>query len=369
MVKFLDIQKITQKYENEIHRSISRIVDSGWYLLGEETAEFEKNYARFIGTEHCIGVANGLDALRIILRAYMEMGVMKEGDEIIVPANTFIATIIAITDNRLVPVLIEPCLTTYQIDDWKIENAITPRTKGIMVVHLYGRCGYTEKIASLCQKYDLKLIEDNAQAAGCRYHGKTTGSLGDAAGHSFYPGKNLGALGDGGAITTNDGYLAEKARSLGNYGSVRKYIFDYRGYNSRLDEIQAAVLNVKLNYLKSDNERRKEVARYYLGHITHPEVTLPEVNDWNAHVFHLFVIRTPNRDEMLHFLNERDIQALVHYPVPPHLQKAYKELNHMHLPITEKIHKEVLSLPISQVITDQEVETVVRVVNLFNSKN
>ncbi|MCE5206334.1 MAG: DegT/DnrJ/EryC1/StrS family aminotransferase [Porphyromonadaceae bacterium] len=369
MVKFLDIQKITQKYENEIHHSISRIVDSGWYLLGEETAEFEKNYALFIGTEHCIGVANGLDALRIILRAYMEMGAMKEGDEIIVPANTFIASIIAITDNRLVPVLIEPCLTTYQIDDEKIEEAITPRTKGIMVVHLYGRCGYTDKIALLCRKYNLKLIEDNAQAAGCKYHGKTTGSLGDAAGHSFYPGKNLGALGDGGAITTNDRCLAEKARSLGNYGSVRKYIFDYQGYNSRLDEIQAAVLNVKLNHLESDNERRKEVARHYLDRITQPEVILPEVNDWNAHVFHLFVIRTPKRDEMLRFLNDHGVQALVHYPVPPHRQKAYKELNHLHLPVTEKIHKEVLSLPISPVVTDEEVEMVVRVVNSFCSQN
>ena len=369
MVKFLDIQKITQKYENEIHHSISRIVDSGWYLLGEETAEFENNYARFIGTEHCIGVANGLDALRIILRAYMEMGAMKEGDEIIVPANTFIASIIAITDNRLVPVLIEPCLTTYQIDDEKIEEAITSRTKGIMVVHLYGRCGYTDKIASLCQKYNLKLIEDNAQAAGCKYHGKTTGSLGDAAAHSFYPGKNLGALGDGGAITTNDRSLAEKARSLGNYGSVRKYIFDYQGYNSRLDEIQAAVLNVKLNHLESDNERRKEVARHYLDRITQPEVILPEVSDWNAHVFHLFVIRTPKRDEMLRFLNDHGVQALVHYPVPPHRQKAYRELNHLHLPVTEKIHKEVLSLPISQVVTDEEVEMVVRVVNSFCSQN
>lgn len=369
MVKFLDLQKITQKYGNEIHHAVSRIIDSGWYLLGEETAQFERNYAGFIGTNHCVGVANGLDALRIILRAYIEMGVMKEGDEIIVPANTFIASIIAITDNRLVPVLIEPDLTTYQIDDDKIEEAITSRTKGIMVVHLYGGCGYTEKIATLCRKYNLKLIEDNAQAAGCRYNGKTTGSLGDAAGHSFYPGKNLGALGDGGAITTRDGLLAEKVRSLGNYGSVKKYVFDYQGYNSRLDEIQAAILNVKLNYLASDNERRKEVARYYLDHITHPEVILPQVDDWDSHVFHLFVIRTPKRDEMIRYLNDNGIQALIHYPVPPHQQKAYKELNHLHLPITEKIHEEVLSLPISQIITDEEAEKVVQVVNSFYSYN
>lgn len=367
MVKFLDLQKMTQKYGDEIHQAVSRIIDSGWYLLGHETAEFERNYAGFIGTEHCIGVANGLDALRIILRAYIEMGVMREGDEIMVPANTFIASMIAITDNRLVPVLIEPDVKTYQIDGDKIEEAITARTKGIMVVHLYGRCGYTEQIVSLCHKYNLKLIEDNAQATGCKYKGKTTGSLGDAAGHSFYPGKNLGALGDGGAITTNDGLLAEKVRSLGNYGSVKKYIFDYQGYNSRLDEIQAAILNVKLNYLVSDNERRKEVARYYLGHITHPEVLLPQVDDWDAHVFHLFVIRTPRRDEMIRYLNDNGIQALIHYPIPPHQQRAYKELNHLHLPVTEKIHQEVLSLPISQIITDEEVEKVVCVVNSFYS--
>jgi len=365
MVKFLDLQKITQRYGDEIHQAVSRIIDSGWYLLGNETAEFERNYAGFIGTEYCIGVANGLDALRIILRTYIEMGVMKEGDEIIVPANTFIASIMAITDNRLVPVLIEPDITTYQIDGDKIEEAITGRTKGIMVVHLYGRCGYTEDIATLCHKYNLKLIEDNAQAAGCKYKGKTTGSLGDAAGHSFYPGKNLGALGDGGAITTNDGLLAEKVRSLGNYGSVKKYRFDYQGYNSRLDEIQAAILNVKLKYLTSDNEHRKVVARNYLSHITHPEVILPQVDDWDTHVFHLFVIRTPRRDEMIHYLNNNDIQALIHYPIPPHQQKAYKELNHLHLPVTEKIHQEVISLPISQIITDEEVEKVVFVVNSF----
>lgn len=369
MVKFLDLQKITERYEREIHESVSRIIDSGWYLLGKETAQFEKNYAGFIGTTHCIGVANGLDALRIILRAYIEMGVMCEGDEIIVPANTFIASIIAISDNRLVPVLIEPDIRTYQIDDDKIEEAITPRTKGIMVVHLYGGCGLTEKTMKLCRAYNLKLIEDNAQAVGCRLNGKTTGSLGDAAGHSFYPGKNLGALGDGGAITTNDGLLAEKARTLANYGSSLKYIFDYQGFNSRLDEIQAAVLNVKLTYLDRDNDRRREVARYYMDHITHPDVVLPQVVDWNAHVFHLFVIRTPKRDEMLRYLNENGVQVLIHYPVPPHQQKAYSKLNHLHLPVTEKIHKEVLSLPISQIITDQEVETVVRVVNAFKSQN
>lgn len=364
-VKILDLQKITQKYSAEIHQVALRVIDSGWYLLGKETEAFEKKYADYTGTDHCIGVANGLDALRIILRAYIEMGIMNEGDEIIVPANTFIASIIAITDNRLVPVLVEPDIETYQIDDTKIEAAIGPKTKGIMIVHLYGQCAYTDKIAGLCAQYGLKLIEDNAQAVGCRLNGKTTGSLGDVAGHSFYPGKNLGALGDGGAITTNDLLLAEKVRVLANYGSKVKYIFEYTGYNSRLDEIQAAILGVKLAYLEEDNRRRKEIAQYYLKHITNPEIILPIINDWDAHVFHLFVIRSRRRDELQQFLLDSGIQTLIHYPVPPHKQKAYSELNSFSLPITEKIHDEVLSLPISQVVTDEEVKLVVDAVNAF----
>ncbi|MFA7491952.1 MAG: DegT/DnrJ/EryC1/StrS family aminotransferase [Proteiniphilum sp.] len=365
MIKFLDIQKITGLYSLGIHEAASRVIDSGWYLLGEEIARFEKEYARYIGTKHCVGVANGLDALRIILRAYMEMGVMHEGDEIIVPANTFIASIIAITDNRLVPVLVEPDINSYQIDDTKIEPAITPRTKAIMIVHLYGQCAYSEKIGQLCQKYNLKLIEDNAQASGCKYNGKTTGSLGDAAGHSFYPGKNLGALGDGGAVTTSDRLLDETVRSLANYGSTVKYIFDYQGYNSRLDEIQAAILGVKLTGLDKDNRRRKEVARYYMENIRHPEVILPKVSDWDAHVFHLFVIRSLRRDSLREYLHDRGIEALIHYPVPPHKQKAYIEWNDMDLPVTEKIHAEVLSLPISPYITDEEIKIVVDAVNAF----
>ncbi|WP_298653421.1 DegT/DnrJ/EryC1/StrS family aminotransferase [uncultured Proteiniphilum sp.] len=365
-IKFLDLQKITRKYSAEIHQAALRVIDSGWYLLGEETGVFEKKYAQYIGTQYCIGVANGLDALRIILRAYIEMGVMNEGDEIIVPANTFIASIIAITDNRLVPVLVEPDIETYQIDDTKIESAITPKTKGIMIVHLYGQCAYTDKVSELCKKYRLKLIEDNAQASGCRLNGRTTGSLGDAAGHSFYPGKNLGALGDGGAITTSDRLLAEKVRTLANYGSSMKYVFEYRGYNSRLDELQAAILNVKLVRLDEDNQRRKEIARYYLEHITNPEVVLPVVNDWEAHVFHLFVIRSVRRDELLRLLNDKGVQALIHYPVPPHKQKAYEGWNHLHFPVTEQIHREVISLPISQVITDKEAETVVNIINTLS---
>lgn len=365
MIKFLDIQKITQKYSDEIHQATSRVVDSGWYLLGEETKRFENNYAQFIGSRHCIGVANGLDALRIILKSYMELGIMEEGDEIIVPANTFIASMLAITDNRLVPVLVEPDITSYQIDDAKIEAAISPKTKGIMIVHLYGQCAYTEKIGEICKKHNLKLVEDNAQATGCKFNGRTTGSLGDAAGHSFYPGKNLGAFGDGGAITTNDKELAETARTLANYGSNVKYVFDYQGLNSRLDEIQAAILDVKLQHLNEDNERRKEIARYYISHIDNHEVVLPQVEDWDAHVFHLFVIRTTYRDELLQYLNENGVQALIHYPVPPHKQNAYKNWNNLHLPVTEKIHNEVLSLPISQILTDEEAVTVVKVVNSF----
>lgn len=365
MIKFLDLQKITHKYYAEIHEAISRVIDSGWYLLGSENKTFELNYASYIGSNYCIGVANGLDALRLILRAYIELGIMNEGDEIIVPANTYIASILAITDNKLVPVLVEPDIKTYQIDDNKIASAITIRTKGIMIVHLYGQCAYTNRIGDICRQYNLKLIEDNAQAHGCKFNGKTTGSLGDAAGHSFYPGKNLGAFGDAGAVTTDDEKLAETVRSLANYGSSQKYIFDYQGLNSRLDEIQAAVLNVKLKYLDEDTARRKEVAKYYIEHIKHPDIILPEVNDWNAHVFHLFTIRTSRRDELQQYLTDNGVQTLIHYPVPPHKQKAYKDLNNMIFSITEKIHAEELSLPISQIIEQDEVDMVVGIINNF----
>jgi len=365
MVKFFDIGKLTEKYSRVIHEAASRVIDSGWYLLGEETKQFEKEYAEYTGTEYCVGVANGLDALRIILRAYKELGIMEDGDEIIVPANTYIASIIAITDNRLVPVLVEPDINTYQIDDTKIEKAITPKTKGIMIVHLYGQCAYTEKVGEICQKYNLKLIEDNAQASGCRFQLKTTGSLGDAAGHSFYPGKNLGALGDGGAVTTNDQSLANTVRSLANYGSSIKYVFDYKGYNSRLDEIQSAILKAKLSGLDQDNQRRKEVAQYYLANINHSEIILPKITDWDAHVMHLFLIRSVRRDVLMKHLHGLGVQTLIHYPIPPHKQEAYREWNHLHFPITEKIHNEVLSLPISQVITDEEAKIVVSAVNSF----
>ena len=368
MIKFLDLQKITKRHSDEIHDAVSGVIDSGWYLLGSENQMFEHNYAKYIGTDHCIGVANGLDALRLILRAYIEGGTMKEGDEIIVPANTYIATILAITDNKLVPVLVEPNLETYQIDDSKIESAITSKTKGIMIVHLYGQCAYTTKIGDICHRSGLKLIEDNAQAHGCKFNGKATGSLGDAAGHSFYPGKNLGALGDAGAVTTNDKELSASIRSLANYGSSHKYIFDYQGLNSRLDEIQAAVLNVKLKYIDEDMNRRKEIAWYYIELIKHPDIILPLVMDWDAHVFHIFTIRTTRRDELQQYLIDNRVEALIHYPVPPHKQKAYKEWNNLYLPVTEKIHAEELSLPISPVMTDTEVKMVIELINTFPIK-
>lgn len=363
MIKFLDLQKITNQYSEEIHEAVSRVVDSGWYLQGCENNRFETNYANYIGTSHCIGVANGLDALRIILRAYIELGVMKEGDEIIVPANTYVASILAITENNLVPVLVEPSIETLQIDDTLIERAITPKTKGIMIVHLYGQCAYTEKISDICQQYHLKLIEDNAQAHGCFFNGQKTGSLGDAAGHSFYPGKNLGAFGDAGAITTNDPTLAKIARSIANYGSSVKYEFDYQGINSRLDEIQAAVLDVKLKHLDEDNQRRKVIARYYLNNLKRPDIKLPVVKDWNAHVFHIFTILTPNRNKLHQYLSENNIQTGIHYPIPPHQQKCFPQWNHLSFPITEYIHRQELSLPMSPVLTYEEIKNIVEVVN------
>ena len=365
MIKFLDLQKITEKYTAEIHEAVSRVVDSGWYLQGQENEHFEKNYAKYIGSEFCIGVANGLDALRLILKAYIELGVMKEGDEIIVPANTFIASILAITDNRLVPVLVEPRLDNYQIDDELIEASITERTRGIMIVHLYGQCAFTDKIGDICSKYNLKLIEDNAQAHGCKYKGRKTGSIGDAAGHSFYPGKNLGAFGDAGAVTTNDKELAETIRSLANYGSARKYVFQYQGLNSRLDEIQAAILNVKLKYLDEDTQKRKDIAKYYIENIKHPDIILPIVEDWDAHVFHLFPILTPKRDKLQEYLKENGVQTLIHYPIPPHKQQAYQDWNGLSFPITEKIHAQELSLPMSPIINPFDIAEVCQLINNY----
>lgn len=363
MIKFLDLQKVTSKYAAEIHDAVNRVVDSGWYLQGKENEKFEENYSHYIGVKYTIGCANGLDALIWILRAYVEMGVMIPGDEVIVPANTYIASILAITETGLKPVLVEPKLETYQIDDDRIEAAITERTRGILIVHLYGQCAYTEKIGEICKKYNLKLIEDNAQAHGCLFHGQRTGSIGDAAGHSFYPGKNLGALGDAGAVTTNDRELADTVRALANYGSTQKYVFKYTGRNSRLDEIQAAVLNVKLKYLDQDIALRREVAGYYIQHIKNPRIILPVIKDWQSHVFHLFPVCCKEREELQKYLNDQGIQTIIHYPIPPHKQVCYKAWNRQSFPVTEQIHQEELSLPISPVMTEEEVKTVVEVLN------
>lgn len=368
MIKFLELKKITDKYSTEIHEVVDRVINSGWYLQGEANSRFEKNYADYIGTQYCIGVANGLDALRLILRAYIEMGIMHKGDEIIVPANTYIASILAITDNDLVPVLVEPSISTLQIDDNCIEAAITAKTKGIMIVHLYGQCAYTEKIGELCKRYDLKLIEDNAQAHGCLYRGKRTGSIGDAAGHSFYPGKNLGALGDAGAVTTNDKELENVIRALANYGSEEKYIFKYQGLNSRMDEIQAAILDVKLTHLEEDIYLRKKVARNYIEHIIHKDIVLPQIANWDSHVFHIFPVLSVYRNELQEYLKSKEIQTLVHYPIPPHKQQCYANWNSLSLPVTESIHAWELSLPMSPELTDDEQNYVIEVINKFTVK-
>lgn len=500
MIKFLDLQKITAKYADEIHEAVSRVVDSGWYLQGEENDRFEQHYADYIGTKHCVGCANGLDALIWIYRAYIEMGVMQPGDEVIVPANTYIASVLAITENGLKPVLVEPRLDTLEIDDDRIEEAITERTRSILLVHLYGRCAYTEKIGEICRKHGLKLVEDNAQAHGCKapqppkggvnladpilypllkkyanenrhqpteaekvlwqmlsdkslmgykfrrqhiigqyiadfacletrliieidgkYHfaneqieedrirteilnkygytvirftneevlcnlettikrikeacsappsggwGARTGSLGDAAGHSFYPGKNLGAFGDGGAVTTNDKELADTVRALANYGSQKKYVFKYQGRNSRLDEIQAAVLDVKLRHLDEDNAHRQEIANYYYEHIQHPLITLPQRLPDSHNVYHLFpvLVADGQRDALQAFLAENGIQTLIHYPIPPHKQECYKAWNHQSFPITEQIAAQELSLPISPVMMLEEAAEVATALNKF----
>lgn len=363
-IPYLSLKKVTQQHEEEICQAIDKVVRSGWYLQGEAVNRFEKRYAQYIGTQHCVGCGNGLDALTLILHAYKEMGVLQEGDEVIVPANTYIATILAITANGLCPVLVEPSLETLELDDTLLEQAITSRTRAIMLVHLYGRCAYTERIGQLCRKHNLKLIEDNAQAHGCRFGTQRTGSLGDAAAHSFYPGKNLGAMGDGGAVTTNDPQLAQTLRALANYGSSRKYVFPYKGHNSRLDEIQAAVLNVKLQYLDADNLRRKQLANSLNTLIGNPLVTVPILPD-RDNVWHIYPILCPQRDALQAFLAQKGIGTIIHYPIPPHQQEAYREWNTRSYPITERIHAEELSLPCNQTMTDDEIKYVAETINSF----
>ena len=365
MVKLLDLQAITNMHSDEYKEAVNRVINSGWFLQGAENKRFEGNYAKYIGTKHCIAVANGLDALRLIMRAYKEMGIMQERDEIIVPANTYIATILAITENNLKPVLVEPTWENLEIDIDKIEEAITPKTKGIMTVHLYGRIAYNDKLKEICDKYNLKLMEDCAQSHGCKWKGTQTGALGDAAAHSFYPGKNLGAFGDAGAITTSDTELANIIRALANYGSQKKYVFKYVGMNSRMAEPDAAVLDVKLKYLDEDNKKRKELASYYYENIKNPLITLPvRIPDEN-NVYHQFPIFCERRDELQEYLKEQGIQTLIHYPIPPHKQECYKEWNNDSYPITEKIHSQELSIPMNQVITAEEAHIVVDALNSF----
>ena len=363
MIKYLDLKRINDCHDMELRQAIEEVLQSGWYLKGEATHRFEQHYADFIGTKFCIGCANGLDALTLIFRAYKEMGIMKDGDEVIVPANTFIASILAITDNNLVPVMVEPDIKTLEIDDRLIEQAITTRTRAIMIVHLYGRCAYTDKIGELCKRYNLRLIEDNAQAHGCTFGNRKTGSLGDAAGHSFYPGKNLGALGDAGAVTTNVEELARVIAALGNYGSHQKYVHDYAGRNSRIDELQAAMLDVKLKYLETENQRRKQIASIYINKVKNPSIYIPQSE--RDCVWHIFPVFCERRDELKQYLGSHGVETQIHYPIPPHMQHCYSRWNSISLPVTERLSREELSLPCHQMMTDKDADMIAEIINLF----
>ena len=368
MIKYLDLKAINKRYEH----AADKVLQSGWYLRGDYTHRFEEAYAKYIGTKHCIGCGNGLDALTLIFRAYKEMGIMHDGDEVILPANTYIASILSITENRLVPILVEPDINTLQIDDTLIEQTITERTRAIMIVHLYGRCAYTERIGDICQRYGLKLIEDNAQAHGCKpishfsfliSHSKRTGALGSASAHSFYPTKNLGAFGDAGAVTTDDDELAALVRALGNYGSSRHYVFDYIGRNSRMDEVQAAILDAKLRDLDAMNARRKEIAAIYINKVKHSDIIIPQCD--RDSVWHIFPVLCKNRDELRNYLLDHGIETEIHYPIPPHKQQCYQEWNALELPVTEKIHQQELSIPCHPAMTNEEASHVADLLNQF----
>ena len=371
-IPYLPLKELNARHATEMKEAMAEVVDSGWYLRGEQTRRFEQEYAQYIGTRYCVGCGNGLDALTLIFRAYKELGILQEGDEVIVPANTYIASILAITENNLTPILVEPRIDTFQMDDSLIELHITKKTKAILLVHLYGYCAYTEKIAKLCDNYHLLLIEDNAQAHGCNfqlsiinYQLKKTGSLGNAAGHSFYPGKNLGALGDGGAVTTDDEQLAEVVRALGNYGSSKKYHFDYLGKNSRLDELQAALLRVKLRYLDQENERRQQIALRYIREINNPLLRLPSEEYANNSVHHIFPVLCEQRDRLQEYLREHGVETIIHYPIPPHQQPCYAAWNSISLPITEQIHQQELSIPLHPLLKEEETTTIILLLNQF----
>ena len=364
MIKFLDLYKVNDLHRAEIDEAIKRVLDSGWYLLGKEVESFEKEFAVYCGTRFCIGVANGLDALTLIFRAYKELGKLKDGDEVIVPANTYIASILSVTANNLKPVLVEPDLKTYLIDPKRIEKAINTKTKAILPVHLYGRLCDMDSINAIAKKHNLLVIEDSAQSHGATRNGIKAGAFGNASGFSFYPGKNLGCLGDGGCVTTSDEELADAIKALHNYGSHKKYHNIYKGVNSRLDEIQAAVLRVKLKYLDQENQKRRDIAKYFCENIINPQITLPLLGDKDE-IWHVFPVRVKNRDNFQKYLTDNDVQTIIHYPIPPHKQQAYKEWNNLSFPITEQIHNEIISLPISQVMTDEEVKQLIEIVNNY----
>ena len=350
---------------DECKAAVEKVLDSGWFLNGTENKRFEADFARYIGKKYCVDVANGLDALRLIIRGYKELGVFHNGDEIVVPANTYIATILAISENNLIPVLVEPTWENLEIDIDKIEDVITPKTKGVMIVHLYGRIAYNDQLKKICQKHNLKLMEDCAQSHGCAWKGIKTGALGDAGAYSFYPGKNMGAFGDAGSVVTDDENLAAVVRALSNYGSQKKYVFKYKGINSRMSEIDAAILVVKLKYLDEDNDKRRELADYYYKHINNPLISLPKRIPDENNVYHQFPVFCERRNELQKYLKEHEVQTLIHYPIPPHKQECYKEWNNRSYPITEKIHKEELSIPMNQVISEDEAKIVVKALNSF----
>ena len=365
MIKFLDLQEINKKYERDLKEAAARVIDSGWYLMGKELESFEKNYSAFCRVQYCLGVANGLDALRLIFKAYIQMGLMKKGDEVIVPANTYIASVLAISDNDLVPVFVEPNKETFNLDSNLLNKALTKKTKAVLTVHLYGQISIDKQMLNFCSKNNLKLIEDAAQSHGAIWNNKISGGIGDAAGHSFYPGKNLGSLGDAGAVTTNDQLLAKTITILRNYGSDKKYVNIYKGLNSRLDEIQAAFLNVKLKYIHEDIKIRRKVSDYYFNNIKNKNIILPTVIEQNGHVWHLFVIKSNKREKLQTFLNENGVQTLIHYPISPNKQLAYKEHNDLNFKITNKLQNQVLSLPISPIFIEKNLKKICKLLNEF----